>query len=118
MAYTKTIECITSKLNDDVMDMIKSFLYVNIPSKMTIDEAQFIIYINNKKGKELKQICKESKIKQSIYGVVNNYTKRVNIIEWYYSRNITDEEGMLINYLNDRDSKDNKLTNYLDLTFN
>ena len=66
---TTTIE---SKLNDDIVGVIKSFLYVKIEPTLTIDEIQFIIYINKLKMKDLKLICKENKIRQSTYGTINS----------------------------------------------
>ena len=92
---------ISNLLNDDVLGLIKSFLYLNITDSLIIEEAQFMMYINSLKDKELKKICKEKKIKQSSgQGVCNSYIKRMNIIKWKFSRELTHEERLLINHLN------------------
>lgn len=82
---------IESKLNADIVGVIKSFLYLNIPTTLTIDEAQFIIYVNKLKMKDLKLICKENKIKQSNGGTINKFIVRLNIVGWKLSKNIIDD---------------------------
>jgi len=85
---------IEHKLNDDIVGMIKSFLYVKTEPTLTIDEIQFIIYINKLKPKDLKVICKENKIRQSTCGVSNSKVLRLNIMEWKLklSKNIFERE--------------------------
>ena len=81
-----SINFLNKKLNDDIVGVIKTYLYVNIPPELTIEEAQFIIYINKLKTKELKTICKENKIKQSKDGTTNKFIVRMNIVEWVLSK--------------------------------
>jgi len=90
---------ISDILNNDIVGVIKSFLYVEFPPTITIEEAQFIIYINSLKMKELKTICKENKIKQSSGGVSNKYVVRLNIVGWKLSKNIIDTPSPIARYI-------------------
>lgn len=66
---------------------------------MPFDNPTILIEkLNNCKKDELKSWCKYIFAKQSIKGVVNKYTMRLNIFKTELKRKPTDEEEFNINF--------------------
>ena len=52
----------------------------------TQDQLNFISEMNNMNNNELKDICKQLKVKQSRNGNSNKYIKRINLVEYYLNK--------------------------------
>ena len=69
-----------------------------MPETLNIFDVSYFQYVNKMNTKELVVYCKGNKIKQSrSSGVVNQYVKRLNIIEKYLGRILNrDEENCVV----------------------
>lgn len=85
-------------LPEDILEKIKTLVAINPPPHLNLYEVLFIQYINNMNTKELIKYCNDNGIKKSKNGVVNQYVKRLNIIEKYLNRKLTHEDTLVIRF--------------------
>ena len=83
-------------LPDDILEKIKMMIAINPPPHLNLFDVLYFQYINTLNTKQLIQMCKDTGVKQSQRGVVNQYVKRLNIIEKYLGRKLKLNDELVI----------------------
>ena len=83
-------------LPNDILENIKMMIAKNPPPHLNLYEVLYFQYINNMNTKQLTKYCDDNCIKKSKKGVVNQYVKRLNIIQIYLDRKLTRDDELVI----------------------
>jgi len=86
-------------LPDEILEIIKRHIAENPPPHLNLFDVLYFQYINKTNTKELVKICDDNGIKKSKNGVNNLFVKRMNILEKYLGRKLTNDEDLCINFI-------------------
>ena len=80
----------------ELLEHIKTIIAVNPPPHLNLFDVLYFQMINKMNTKQLVLYCNDNNIKKSRNSVNNQYVKRINIIERYLGRPITEEDKLVI----------------------